>query len=48
LARARALGVEAAAVLIVAETSGGEDLEAEEVERAEKLAGQAASVVLSS
>lgn len=48
LARARSLGVEAAAVLIVAETSGGGELGKEEIERAEKQAGQAASSVLSS
>lgn len=48
LARARSLGVEAAAVLIVVETAGGEDLDREEVERAERLAGRAASAVLSS
>jgi uridine phosphorylase len=48
LARARSLGVEAAAVLIVAETTGGADLGKEEVERAERLAGRAASAVLSS
>jgi uridine phosphorylase len=48
LARARSLGVEAAAVLIVAETSGGGELGKEEIERTEKQAGQAASHVLSS
>jgi uridine phosphorylase len=47
LARARSLGIEAAAVLIVAETVAGGHLEREEVERAEKLAGRAASAVLS-
>ncbi len=47
LARARALGIEAAAVLIVTETMGGEDLGKEEVERAEKLAGRAAASILS-
>jgi uridine phosphorylase len=48
LARARSLDVEAAAVLIVAETSGGGVLGREEIERAEKQAGQAASAILSS
>jgi uridine phosphorylase len=48
LARARSLGVEAAAALIVAETTSGEDLDKEGVERVEKLAGRAASAVLSS
>jgi uridine phosphorylase len=47
LARARSLGVEVAAVLIVAETSSGGDLGKEEIERAEKQAGQAASAILS-
>jgi purine-nucleoside phosphorylase len=47
LARARSLGVAAAAVLIVAETSGGADLGKEEVERVGRLAGQAASVIFS-
>lgn len=48
LARARSLDVEAAAVLIVAETRGGEVLGREEIERAERQAGQAASSILSS
>jgi purine-nucleoside phosphorylase len=48
LARARSLGIGAAAVLILAETNGGENLEAEEIEKAERQAGQAASLVLSS
>jgi len=47
LARARALGIGAAAVLIVTETTGGEGLEKEEVEQAERLAGRAASSILS-
>jgi uridine phosphorylase len=47
LARARSLGIEAAAVLIVTETAAGEHLGKEEVEQAEKLAGRAASSVLS-
>jgi uridine phosphorylase len=48
LARARSLGVGAAAILIVAETSGGGELGREEIERAEKQAGKAASHTLSS
>jgi uridine phosphorylase len=48
LARAHSLGVGAAAVLIVAETTEGKDLGKEAVEQAEKLAGRAASLVLSS
>ncbi len=48
LARAGSLGVEAAAVLIVAETNRGEALDKEQVERAERLAGRAASAILSS
>jgi uridine phosphorylase len=47
LARARSLGIEAAAVLIVAETTGRGELEKAEVEEAEKLAGRAAAAVLS-
>lgn len=47
LARARALGIEAAAVLIVAEASGGERLEKDEIEEAERRAGRAASAILS-
>ena len=48
LARARSLGIEAAAMLIVAEMAGGEaGLEKEALERAEKRAGRAASAVLS-
>lgn len=47
LARARSLGLEVAAVLIVAETGDGEQLEAEKTERAAKQAGQAASLILS-
>ena len=48
LARARSLGIAAAAILIVAEKSGGEkDLEKEALELAEKRAGQAASTALS-
>jgi uridine phosphorylase len=47
LARARALGIEAAAVLIVAETTGKERLGKDEVEEAERRAGRAASSVLS-
>jgi uridine phosphorylase len=48
LARARSLGIKAAAVLIVTETSDGGELEKDEVEEAERVAGQAASAVLSS
>jgi len=47
LARARALGVRMGALLIVAESNGGERLDGEELERAEKLAGQAAARALS-
>lgn len=48
LARARALGVEAAVVLIVAEaTAAGGTLEKDALEAAEKLAGRAASAILS-
>lgn len=47
LARARELGVAIAAVLIVAESSAGDDLEAEEGERVAQVAGAAASAVLS-
>jgi uridine phosphorylase len=48
LARARSLGVAAAAVLIVTEKSGSEtDLEREALELAEKHAGRAASTALS-
>jgi uridine phosphorylase len=47
LARARSLGIEAAAVLIVAETPGGGELGKEEAEQAERLAGRAASSTLS-
>jgi uridine phosphorylase len=48
LARARALGVEAAAVLIVGEIAEAEDrLEADSLEAAEKRAGRAASAALS-
>jgi uridine phosphorylase len=47
LARARSLGVEAAAILIVTETSGGGELEKDEIEGAEREAGRAASAVLS-
>jgi uridine phosphorylase len=48
LARARSLGVEAAAVLIVAETAGTEELAKDRVEAAERVAGRAASAILSS
>lgn len=48
LARARALGVRAAALLIVAETAAGEVLAKETLEAAERHAGQAAAAVLSS
>lgn len=48
LARAQSLDVEAAAVLIVTETSGGGVLSTEEIERDEKQAGKAASAILSS
>jgi uridine phosphorylase len=48
LAQAHSLGVAAAAILIVAEKSGGEKgLEKEALERAEKRAGKAASATLS-
>lgn len=47
LARARSLGIEAAAVLIVAETTGGGKLGKDEVEEAERTAGRAASAILS-
>lgn len=47
LARARALGIEAAAVLIVAEKAGEEHLEGERLETFEKRAGLAASAALS-
>jgi uridine phosphorylase len=47
LARARALGVDVAALLIVTETAGGGHLEGEGLEAAEKRAGLAASAVLS-
>jgi uridine phosphorylase len=47
LARARSLGIEAAAVLIVTETSDGGELGKDEIEQAEREAGQAASAVLS-
>jgi uridine phosphorylase len=47
LARARSLGIVAAAILIVAERSGGEGLEKEALELAEKRAGRAASTALS-
>jgi uridine phosphorylase len=48
LARARSLGIEAAAVLIVTETSDGGELGKDEVEQAERRAGQAAAGALSS
>ena len=48
LARAHSLGIAAAAILIVAEKSGGDkDLEKEALETAEKRAGRAASAALS-
>jgi len=47
LARARTLGIEAAALLIVAEKAGGAHLDKEALETAEKRAGVAASDVLS-
>jgi len=47
LARARALGVRVGVLLIVAESNGGGLLDGEELERAEKLAGQAAAKALS-
>jgi uridine phosphorylase len=47
LARARSLGIEAAAVLIVTEMSSGGELGKDEVEQAERQAGQAASAILS-
>jgi uridine phosphorylase len=48
LAQARSLGVEAAAVLIVTETSDGGKLGKDEIEEAERVAGKAASAILSS
>jgi len=47
LARAQALKIAAAAVLIVAERSGGEPLNKESLETRERRAGRAASVALS-
>ncbi|HEY7949755.1 MAG TPA: hypothetical protein VID51_02855 [Solirubrobacterales bacterium] len=47
LARARTLEIEAAALLIVAEKAGGDHLEKEALELAEKRAGLAARAVLS-
>ncbi len=47
LARARTLGIDAAAVLIVAEKAGEGHLEKEQLETFEKRAGLAASAVLS-
>lgn len=47
LARAPALDVELAALLIVAEAADGERLDRERLERAEKLAGRAAAAALS-
>ena len=47
LARARALGVGVGALLIVAESNDGRHLDGEELERAEKLAGQIAAKSLS-
>jgi hypothetical protein len=47
LARARALGVRVAALLIVSEAAGGETLARDDLERAERRAGRAASQVLS-
>jgi uridine phosphorylase len=48
LARARSLGIATAAILIVAETAGGEvTLNGEELGLAEKRAGRAASAILS-
>jgi uridine phosphorylase len=47
LARARTLGIAAAAILIVAEKAGEEHLEREQLEAFEKRAGLAASAVLS-
>lgn len=47
LARSRALGVHAAALLIVSETAADEALAKEELEEAERGAGRAASAVLS-
>lgn len=47
LALASTLGVDAAALLIVAEKTGGGHLEKEALETAEKRAGQAAAAVLS-
>jgi uridine phosphorylase len=48
LAHARSLGVEAAAVLIVAETAGTGELAKDRAETAERVAGRAASAILSS
>lgn len=47
LVKARALGIDAAAILIVAEEAGGGHLEKEDLEPSEKRAGRAASTVLS-
>jgi uridine phosphorylase len=47
LARARALGIDAAAVLIVTEKAGGEHLETERLEPTEKRAGRAAAAAFS-
>ena len=47
LARGRALGIAVAAVLIVAETAGGERIADEALEDAAKRAGAAAAAVLS-
>jgi len=47
LARGRVLGLEVAALLIVAEQAGGDHLEKDALELAEKRAGRAASAVLS-
>jgi len=44
---ARALGIAAAAALIVAETEGGEQLEGAELEKAAVQAGQAAAKAIS-
>ena len=47
LARARALQIDAAAVLILAEDASGGRLEKQQLEELEKRAGRAASAVLS-
>jgi len=47
LARARALGIDAAVLQIVTETPGGDRIDKEDLEEAERRGGRAASAVLS-